>query len=126
MNCFPNHVDSDLNRVKIHNGTPHDQVRPPSIAAKFAFLFSPTSHVVRTFAGGDYETIEISGPQMVLTMKLTTFAWNVWDGRRPSEVRLVCSSLPSMFELAFQDLDKWQTEQRVVEFPSLIEFLGYA
>ena len=31
-----------------------------------------------------------------------------------------------MFELAFQDLDKWQTEQRVVEFPSLIEFLGYA
>lgn len=31
--------------------------------------------------------MEITGPQMVLTMKLTTFAWNVWDGRRPREVR---------------------------------------
>lgn len=33
-----------------------------------------------------YETMEVTGPQMVLTMKLTTFAWNVWDGRRPAEV----------------------------------------
>jgi lysophospholipid acyltransferase len=33
-----------------------------------------------------YETMEVTGPQMVLTMKLTTFAWNVWDGRRPTEV----------------------------------------
>ena len=30
--------------------------------------------------------MEVTGPQMVLTMKLTTFAWNVWDGRRKSEV----------------------------------------
>jgi hypothetical protein len=33
-----------------------------------------------------YETMEVTGPQMVLVMKLTTFAWNVHDGRRPSEV----------------------------------------
>ena len=33
-----------------------------------------------------YETMEVTGPQMVLTMKLTTFAWNVSDGRRPTEV----------------------------------------
>ena len=34
---------------------------------------------------------------MVLVMKLTTFAWNVWDGRRPVEVRrhFPFSSLPS-------------------------------
>ncbi|PIL36874.1 hypothetical protein GSI_00564 [Ganoderma sinense ZZ0214-1] len=81
----------------------------PWLVLVFTMAHLTISHVIRTFAGGDYETIEISGPQMVLTMKLTTFAWNVWDGRRPSE-----------------DLDKWQTEQRVVEFPSLIEFLGYA
>jgi hypothetical protein len=36
--------------------------------------------------GLSYETFEITGPQMVLIMKLTTFAWNVWDGRRPIEV----------------------------------------
>jgi len=31
--------------------------------------------------------MEVTGPQMVLVMKLTTFAWNVVDGRRPAEVR---------------------------------------
>jgi len=30
--------------------------------------------------------MEVTGPQMVLTMKLTTFAWNVYDGRRKTEV----------------------------------------
>ena len=25
-----------------------------------------------------------------------------------------------------QDLDGWQTEQRVAEYPTLLEFLGYA
>jgi hypothetical protein len=37
--------------------------------------------------------MEITGPQMVLTMKLTTFAWNVWDGRRPVEVSSISGSL---------------------------------
>jgi len=37
--------------------------------------------------------MEVTGPQMVLTMKLTTFAWNVFDGRRKAEVRvLLCFS----------------------------------
>lgn len=66
---------------------------------------------------------------MVLTMKLTTFAWNVYDGRRKAEV----SVAPQCLELALeiqtvysQDLDKWQTEKRVVHYPSLLEFLGYS
>ncbi len=48
------------------------------------------SHVIRSIYEFSYETIEVTGPQMVLTMKLTIFAWNVWDGRRPTEV---CGSL---------------------------------
>lgn len=50
------------------------------------------SHVIRAIYEFSYETIETTGPLMVLTMKLTTFAWNVWDhdGRRPTEV---CGSL---------------------------------
>jgi hypothetical protein len=31
--------------------------------------------------------MEIIGPQMVLTMKMITFGWNVYDGRRKVEVR---------------------------------------
>ncbi|GJJ07177.1 hypothetical protein Clacol_001377 [Clathrus columnatus] len=67
------------------------------------------SHIYRALNKTAYETFEISGPQMVLTMKLTTFAWNVFDGRRPVE-----------------ELDAWQKKNRVVKFPSLLEFLGYA
>lgn len=44
------------------------------------------SHVIRALFDLSYETFEITGPQMVLVMKLTTFAWNVFDGRRPVEV----------------------------------------
>lgn len=45
------------------------------------------SHIIRAIYQTSYETVDITGAQMVLTMKLTTFAWNVWDGRRPSQVR---------------------------------------
>ncbi|KAG9219407.1 hypothetical protein CCMSSC00406_0005301 [Pleurotus cornucopiae] len=67
------------------------------------------NHIIRAMNGMSYETVEISGAQMVLTMKLTTFAWNVWDGTRPTE-----------------DLDKWQLANRVSKFPNLLEFFGYA
>ncbi|KAK7061370.1 MBOAT, membrane-bound O-acyltransferase family-domain-containing protein [Favolaschia claudopus] len=67
------------------------------------------NHVIRSIFQFSYETLEVTGPQMVLTMKLTTFAWNVYDGRRPAE-----------------DLDKWQTAKRITQFPTLLEFLGYS
>ncbi|EMD40473.1 hypothetical protein CERSUDRAFT_111072 [Gelatoporia subvermispora B] len=67
------------------------------------------NHVIRAIYNLSYETVEVTGPQMVLVMKLTTFAWNVWDGRRPVD-----------------ELDKWQLQKRVATFPSLLTFLGYA
>ncbi|KAI6035589.1 MBOAT, membrane-bound O-acyltransferase family-domain-containing protein [Pisolithus orientalis] len=77
----------------------------------FAFVMGhlTINHLIRAFYELSYETFEITGPQMVLTMKLTTFAWNVWDGRRPAE-----------------DLDKWQLQKRVTKYPSLLEFLGFS
>ncbi|KAF9649614.1 MBOAT-domain-containing protein [Thelephora ganbajun] len=68
------------------------------------------NHIIRAFFDLSYETVEVTGPQMVLVMKLTTFAWNVYDGRRSAE-----------------ELDKWQLERRVTDqkFPSLLAFLGY-
>ncbi|KAL1665658.1 MBOAT, membrane-bound O-acyltransferase family-domain-containing protein [Schizophyllum commune] len=67
------------------------------------------NHVIRVIYNLSYETIEVTGSQMVLVMKLTTFAWNIHDGRQKAE-----------------DLDKWQLARRVVEYPSLTAFLGYA
>ncbi|KAG9014403.1 lysophospholipid acyltransferase [Tulasnella sp. 427] len=54
------------------------------------------------------DAVEISGPQMVLTMKLTTFAWNVYDGQEKLE-----------------SLDESQKETRIPKLPSLLEFFGY-
>ncbi|KZT12889.1 MBOAT-domain-containing protein [Laetiporus sulphureus 93-53] len=67
------------------------------------------NHIIRAIFDFGYETFEITAPQMVLTMKLTTFAWNVFDGRRPAE-----------------ELDHWQMEKRVTDYPSVLAFLGYA
>ncbi|OCH95961.1 MBOAT-domain-containing protein [Obba rivulosa] len=81
----------------------------PWIVFAVAMGHLTVNHVIRAIYNLSYETFEITGPQMVLVMKLTTFAWNVWDGRRPVD-----------------DLDKWQLEKRVAAYPSLIAFLGYA
>ncbi|KAN0124505.1 MBOAT, membrane-bound O-acyltransferase family domain containing protein [Russula decolorans] len=68
------------------------------------------NHIERALYGDPFDgSYNITGPQMVLVMKLTTFAWNVWDGRRP-----------------VNDLDKWQTKMRITKFPSLVEFLGFS
>ncbi|KAL6298114.1 MBOAT-domain-containing protein [Sparassis latifolia] len=83
--------------------------RMPWIVFAFVMGHLTANHVIRTFRNQSYETFEITGPQMVLTMKLTTFAWNVWDSRRPVE-----------------ELDQWQREKRVLQYPSLVEFLGYS
>ena len=48
------------------------------------------NHYIRTMNNVVYDTIDITGTQMVLTMKLTTFAWNVYDGRRPAAVSRLC------------------------------------
>ena len=53
----------------------------------FFFGKSNVSHVVEEFSGRSYETFEIISSQMVLTMKMITFGWNVYDGRRKVEVR---------------------------------------
>jgi len=45
-------------------------------------------HIKRTLQNVSYETVEISGPLMVLTLKLSSFAWNVFDGRQPESVGL--------------------------------------
>ncbi|KAF8607705.1 MBOAT-domain-containing protein, partial [Ceratobasidium sp. AG-I] len=75
----------------------------------FGFVMSHllVNHVYRTL----YLTaddIEITGPQMVLVMKLSTFAWNIYDGRR-----------------SVQDLDPSQLATKITDYPSLLEFLGY-
>ncbi|KAI0035646.1 MBOAT-domain-containing protein [Vararia minispora EC-137] len=67
------------------------------------------NHVLRVVLGREDEPFDLTAPQMVLVMKLTTFAWNVYDGQQLDS-----------------ELDTWQTKMRVKQYPALLEFLGYA
>ncbi|GAA6007872.1 hypothetical protein JCM11491_006519 [Sporobolomyces phaffii] len=67
------------------------------------------NHILRQIAGVDgVDEIEITGSQMVLTMKLISFAWSVYDGQLPLD-----------------KLDKTQQASRIDKVPSLLEFMGY-
>lgn len=56
----------------------------------------------------DPNKIDITGAQMVLVIKLTSFAWNIHDGRFKS-----------------QELNSYQISKTIVEFPKLIDFISY-
>lgn len=54
------------------------------------------------------DKVEITGAQMVLVIKLSTFAWNVYDGQQPID-----------------KLDPYQRTTSIKRLPGLLEFLGY-
>lgn len=68
------------------------------------------NHLVRAFGNIPLTTIEITAAQMVLTMNLTSFAWSVHDGKNRTA----------------EQCDDQQRSMRITEFPSILEFLGYA
>ncbi|OLL27148.1 Lysophospholipid acyltransferase [Neolecta irregularis DAH-3] len=61
----------------------------------------------RSFGKPD-ETVDIIGAQMVLCMKMTSFAWNIHDGRQPEAT-----------------LSAFQKDRALRYLPSLLDFLGY-
>ncbi|KAH7343969.1 MBOAT, membrane-bound O-acyltransferase family-domain-containing protein [Rhizoctonia solani] len=75
----------------------------------FAFVMGHllVNHAYRT-AYLTLDDLEITGTQMVLVIKLSTFAWNIHDGRQATE-----------------SLDPSQLATRIQQYPSLLEFLGY-
>lgn len=77
----------------------------------FAGLLSHLTynHAKRIIWKIPYETVEITGAQMVLVMKLSTFTWNVYDGHHRTK----------------SELDAYQSSTSVSQLPSLLEFLSY-
>ncbi|KAH9813338.1 membrane bound O-acyltransferase protein [Melampsora americana] len=67
------------------------------------------NHAKRIIWKIPYETVEITGAQMVLVMKLATFAWNVYDGHHRSK----------------SELDSYQASTSIDRLPNLLEFLSY-
>lgn len=75
----------------------------------FVFLMGHMSvnHIRRQLIN-DPSSVDISGAQMVLVMKLTAFCWNVQDGRLPDS-----------------ELTDFQKEHAIRTMPSLIDYAGY-
>ncbi|EED12495.1 MBOAT family protein, putative [Talaromyces stipitatus ATCC 10500] len=75
----------------------------------FIFLMGhmSISHIYRQIAN-DASVVDITGPQMVLVMKLSAFCWNVHDGRLPDK-----------------DLTDAQKYAAIREFPSILDYAGY-
>jgi lysophospholipid acyltransferase len=79
----------------------------PWIAFVFLMGHLSISQLARQFANNP-GIIDITGAQMVLVMKLTSFCWNVADGRLPEA-----------------DLSDHQKERALKQLPSLLDFAGY-
>jgi lysophospholipid acyltransferase len=75
----------------------------------FVFLMGHMSinHIIRQNLD-DPSTVDITGAQMVLIMKLTAFCWNVQDGRLPDS-----------------ELSDFQREHAVRTLPNLLDYTGY-
>ncbi|KAK1149917.1 Lysophospholipid acyltransferase [Aspergillus melleus] len=75
----------------------------------FIFLMGhmSISHIYRQILD-DGQVVDITGAQMVLVMKLTSFCWNVHDGRLPQD-----------------QLSDPQKYAAITKFPSILDYLGY-
>ncbi|KAI2936451.1 hypothetical protein CBS63078_962 [Aspergillus niger] len=75
----------------------------------FIFLMGhmSISHIYRQIVN-DPQAIDITGAQMVLVMKLTSFCWNVHDGRLPQN-----------------QLSDPQKYAAITHFPSILDYMGY-
>jgi len=75
----------------------------------FVFLMGHMSvnHIARQAANSP-RSVDITGAQMVLVMKLSAFCWNVADGLLPAA-----------------DLSDFQKDRRLTELPGLLDYAGF-
>lgn len=77
--------------------------------AGFVFLMGHLSvNQIARMRATDPHAVDITGAQMVLVMKLSSFCWNVADGAVPEA-----------------DLTDLQMDRRLKELPGFLDFLGY-
>ncbi|CAB4445759.1 unnamed protein product [Rhizophagus irregularis] len=80
----------------------------PRLVFLYALGHLSINHIYRQFNHITYDKYDTTGPQMVLVIKLTSFAFNVFDGRRPNK-----------------ELTPYQKSKAITSMPSILEYLGY-
>ncbi|KAI2612287.1 MBOAT family protein [Hypoxylon fragiforme] len=79
----------------------------PWIAFVFLMGHMATNQLSRQFADNP-SSVDITGAQMVLVMKLSAFAWNVADGTLPDD-----------------QLSDFQKNSRIIHLPGLLDYMAY-
>ncbi|KAI5457915.1 MBOAT, membrane-bound O-acyltransferase family-domain-containing protein [Mariannaea sp. PMI_226] len=79
----------------------------PWIGFAFVMGHMSLSHITRQIANSP-SSVDITGAQMVLLMKLSAFCWNVADGQLPDDL-----------------LSDFQREHMLKELPSLLDYAGW-
>lgn len=97
--------------------------RPWMPWVNFLFVLSHlfVNHIAEQLNSALYaDSFGVTGPQMVLCMKLTSFAWNVYDGT------LLSKSSQQQKSKSSPALSSFQLERAILNPPSLLDFLSYA
>ncbi|KAG0241405.1 lysophospholipid acyltransferase [Actinomortierella wolfii] len=80
----------------------------PRLVFIVVMLHMTASHIIRQYNDPRGYQVDHTGAQMIMTMKLTSWAFSVEDGRRNPK-----------------ELSRHQQLQAIHEFPSLLQFLSY-
>ncbi|KAH7308231.1 MBOAT, membrane-bound O-acyltransferase family-domain-containing protein [Stachybotrys elegans] len=80
----------------------------PWIGFAFTMAHMSISHIQRQLDRNTPSTVDITGAQMVLVMKISAFCWNVADGQLPEE-----------------HLSPLQKDRMLKDVPSLLDYAGY-
>eukprot|EP00981_Chlorochromonas_danica_P004813 scaffold967_cov173-Ochromonas_danica.AAC.24 len=92
----------------------------PKLAFLWAMGYMTMSHIYRMYVSYLTGVFDFTGTQMVLTMKLTSFAYNIYDGMVDKE---------NVFHKKHHDREQRVYNSRrhfaIQQLPNLLEFFGY-
>jgi hypothetical protein len=93
----------------------------PKIAFIWVMGYMTLCHVYRMYVSYLSGIFDFTGTQMVLTMKLTSFAWNLYDGTYDSAKVFADPSTLGKDARMYADRRKFA----ITRLPNLLEFFGY-
>lgn len=91
----------------------------PKVVFAFVLGYISLSHLYRAYVDYMGWSLDFTGPQMVLTIKLSSFAYNVWDGRKWAEIEKDTGDRKKDRVLAAR------RQYAIRSVPNPLEFFGY-
>ncbi|CEG41053.1 lysophospholipid acyltransferase [Plasmopara halstedii] len=93
----------------------------PAIVFLFNMLYMSLSHIYRLYVDYMGWTLDFTGPQMLLVIKLTSFAYNYFDGTVDKTLATKGTELSPNKRKMYEGRQKLA----LTELPSLLEYFGY-